>query len=93
MKCGSALEPFEEAVQVFQLFAGEGAVAGAAADFVEDFARFLAIHFLGDFHVVAIAAFAVVEATENVALVALLAGFGIVLIVETCEFAGAISKS
>ena len=92
MKCGSALEPFEEAVQVFQLFAGEGAVAGAAADFVEDFAGFLAIHFLGDLDVVAIAAVAIVETAEDIALVALLAGFRIVLVVEAGEFAGAVSE-
>ena len=85
-------EALEEAVQVFEFFAGEGAVAGAAADFVEDFAGFLAIHFLGDLHIVSVAALAIVEAAEDVALVALFAGFGIVLVVEAREFAGTVSQ-
>jgi hypothetical protein len=52
--------------------------------------RFLTVHLFGDFHVVAIAAVAIVEAAEDVALVAFLAGFGIALVVETGEFARAI---
>src|SRR5262249_15774990 len=84
------LEPLEQAVEVFEFFAGEGAVAGAAADFVEDVAGFLAVHFLGDFHGVAETAVAIVQAAEDVALVAFLLGFGIVLVVEAGEFAGAV---
>ena len=85
-------EALEEAVQVFEFFAGEGAVAGAAADFVEDFAGFLAVHLFGDLDVVAITAVAIVETAEDVALVALLAGFGVVLVVEAREFAGTVSQ-
>ena len=86
------LETLKETVQVFEFFARQSAVARAAADFVEDFAGFLAVHFFGDLDVVAIAALAIIEAAENVALVAFLAGFGIVLVVEAREFAGAVGQ-
>ena len=84
------LEPLEEAVEVFEFFACEGAVAGAAADLVEDVARLLTFDLLGDFNIVAEAAFAVVETAEDVAVVALFAGVGIVLVIEAGEFLRAV---
>src|SRR5690606_18366908 len=63
----NASEPLEQAVEVFQLLAGQGAVAGATADFVEYVARLLTLHLVGNLHRVAIAAFTVVEPAENVA--------------------------
>src|SRR5450432_1338405 len=58
--CGeeAGLEAVEQAAQVFLLFGWRHAVAGAAADFVENVAGALALHLVGHLDVVAIAALA-----------------------------------